>query len=320
MDDREDDRGDNGSAVDEVSDVIELDNLDDNDYNLDSANTADAASSSAVNTKYWRLQKAMKNDPAEKEHLLAIADHYKQSTTYGFHVKQWIGEKWTKPIISVLNQFALFKCMHAQCVFSTNSKEDMEMHMNHHLALIEVLSNENGSIDKAMRAEQIKFRDCSYCDFSGHSNKEILDHVLAEHEQCIFQCAYCFYRSIEVDNITLHYDAHHSKEERQIYLCGDVREFREQDREMLQEDVEKVQKIQCGQGKQFIVLRFIFKSSLIFIFLSLSYSVFYDLLMRLFSLFHSSLFYNDILFLFFFFIHRRLLGGVWYIWRSIPAH
>lgn len=235
---------DNRSEIIEMSKVIELDDFE----------TTDAVSDTPVeNTKYWRMQNAIKNDPAEKEHLLAIADHYKQPTTYGFHVKQWISEKWTKPAVSVITQFALFKCMHTQCRFSTHSKEDMEMHMNHHLALIDVIHSADGTLDRTIREEQIKFRDCSYCDFTAHSNKELLDHVLAEHEQCIFQCAYCFYRSIEVDNIALHYDVHHAKEERQIYLCGEVREFREQDREILQEDVEKVPKIQCGQGKHSLI-------------------------------------------------------------------
>ncbi|XP_055299346.1 uncharacterized protein LOC129566958 [Sitodiplosis mosellana] len=224
------------SIINEVPNVIDLDDFGAADH------------SPAENTKYWRMQKAIKNDPAEKEHLLAVAEHYKQSKTYAFKVKQWISEKWTKPTISIISQFALFKCMHSQCRFSSSSKEDMESHMEHHLALIDVLQDSaDGTLDKTVRGEQIKFRDCSYCDFNAHSNKEILDHVLVEHEQCIFQCAYCFYRSVEVDNITLHYDVHHAKEEREIYLCGDVREFREQDREMLQEDVGKIPKIQCGQ-------------------------------------------------------------------------
>lgn len=309
-----DDHYDNGSESNEMSNVMDLHDFDATDA---------VAKSPGENTKYWRMQNAIKNDPAEKEHLLAVVDHYKQSTIYGFHVKQWISEKWTKPIISTITQFALFKCMHAQCRFSTNSKEDMEMHMNHHLALIHVLQSADEKLDRTIRDEQIKFRDCSYCDFHGHSNKEILDHVLAEHEQCIFQCAYCFYRSIEVDNIALHFDAHHAKEERQIYLCGKVREFREQDREVLQEDVVKVPKIECGQGKQFMIVLTFFSLSSHFLslYLSISLSLFlifflsFSLLYPKPFLFHLQLIVlcSSLSCFFLSFTYRRLFSRIWYV-------
>lgn len=73
-----------------------------------------------------------------------------------------------------------------------------------------------------------------------------------EHRRSIFQCAFCFYRTIEMDNMALHMQSCHPHSgSKQILLCGDVREFSQQDEEELMEQDREthVKKMECGQGK-----------------------------------------------------------------------
>lgn len=199
--------------------------------------------------KHWRLEKTIKSDPAERERFSAVIELYTQDTTHSFQVKQWIDDYWTKPAIRWISQFALFKCMHPQCIFSTDDKDDMAMHLDSHLTFMDILCESSGSLDRKIRDEQKKFRDCCYCDLEANSNNELLEHIVVDHSQSIFQCKYCFYRSTEVDYIMVHYESFHSLEQREIYLCGETREFREEDREMLLTDSKyNMETIKCGQG------------------------------------------------------------------------
>lgn len=71
-----------------------------------------------------------------------------------------------------------------------------------------------------------------------------------DHRRCIFQCAFCFFRTIEMDNVIVHMEKYHSDKKKVVLLCGESREFLEQDEEILQQDCENfVTKIRCGQGE-----------------------------------------------------------------------
>lgn len=217
---------------------------------------AETASAIAVTQKAiqqpsdWQVQRSLKNDPHERDNLLSVVGHYSEIVQHGHQVKQWIDDYWTKPTIATITQFALFKCMHSKCIFSTDNVVDMALHMDSHLTLIDVMKCQNGQLDKRIRDEQIKFRDCSYCDLEANFNNELLAHLVEEHSPSIFQCAHCFYRSIEVDNIILHYESFHAAEKPEILLCGDVLEFGQQDNELLRDECEKnIDKIKCGQSK-----------------------------------------------------------------------
>lgn len=203
------------------------------------------------NEKYWRIQKCLKDDPAERESHKNIIEHYTQSRNYMFNVKQWLDDSDTKLSVNRISQYALFKCMHPHCIFATDSDDDMIMHMDSHLTFIDVLKAQNSdSLNKTMRDEQIKFRHCCYCDLEANSNRVLINHINDEHSQSIFQCSYCFYRSIEVDSMIQHYESFHPTNKCEILLYGESREFRQQDYEMLIHDIEiNVDKIKCGQGK-----------------------------------------------------------------------
>lgn len=210
-------------------------------------------SNSLEPAKYWRLQNWLKDDPAERESHWNVAHHYTQITASKFQVKKEMAAIWTKPSLGTLSQYALFKCMHSQCIFATDADEDMSIHMESHLTLIDVLKSRNGdSMTKTMRDQQIQFRDCCYCNFEACTNNELINHIADEHGQSVFQCSHCFYRSIEVDHIMFHYESCHPNEKREVLLCGETCEFRQQDHEMLINDCEmNIEKIKCGQGKRF---------------------------------------------------------------------
>lgn len=205
--------------------------------------------------KYWRIQNCLKDDPAERESHWIVADYYTQITSYKFHVTKWTLKRntCTKPTIGTMSQYALFKCMHSQCIFVTDTEEDMNIHMNSHLTFIDVLKSRNDvTMTKSMRDRQIQFRHCSYCDFEAGTNHQLINHIADEHGQSSFQCSYCFYRCVEVDHIMLHYESFHPDDKRDVLLCGETCEFRQQDHEMLINYCEmNIKNIKCGQGKSF---------------------------------------------------------------------
>lgn len=189
-------------------------------------------------------------------------------------VRPWIeGDYGQKPCINTMTQFALYKCMHEKCIFATNSMEHWFIHMKVHLQVIDYFTKEN-MLEKSTRSNLIKFRECAYCGYEAKANHDVIRHSEEEHHRSIFQCALCFYRTIEMDNMTMHMESFHSASvQNEVYLCGDTREFNQQDEEILDQDLEtNVMKIQCGQGKmreiRFISVSFEFAINLMCFFLS----------------------------------------------------
>lgn len=123
--------------------------------------------------------------------------------------------------------------------------------MKVHFQLIDYFKDKQ-ILDKSIRDKLIKFRDCPYCSYEARANHDMIRHMEEEHRRSIFQCAVCYYRTIEIDNMVLHMKNYHPASDRnEIYLCGKTREFEQQDDEILDQDVEiNVKKIQCGQGMQ----------------------------------------------------------------------
>lgn len=167
-------------------------------------------------------------------------------------VRPWIEDDYgRKPAINVITQFALYKCMHEQCIFATNKLEQWLVHMTVHIQLIDFFKKQE-VLDKSTRSRLIKFRECSYCGYEAKANHDVVRHLEEEHHRSIFQCSLCFYRTIEYDNMMLHMNTYHPANggQQEVYLCGDTLEFNQQDDETLDQDVENnVEKMKCGQGK-----------------------------------------------------------------------
>lgn len=144
----------------------------------------------------------------------------------GYIVKPWIENDFSTKISFRLDtQYALFKCMHSMCIFATNDRDLHQEHLENHLKFIRVLDN-CGKISNDMLQIQEKYLDCCYCDWHLRSCAKLVNHILDEHKISIFQCQYCFYRTIEGDNILLHYEKFHLFEKKNEFLLCDGDERR----------------------------------------------------------------------------------------------
>lgn len=205
---------------------------------------------------------ALKMDPDAEEILLNVNEEYKalmklrksNHSPYNVGVRPWFLEDYAKKRdINVITQFALFKCMHEWCMFATDTEKKWEIHMGEHIKLMDVLTN-NGQLDNDYRAELIKFRECSYCGSEPHTKKyaayQVCRHMDMEHRRNTIQCAYCFYRTIEMDNIVIHMETYHPNVGYDILLYDLHREFSQKDEEILRDGREQyITKIKCGLGK-----------------------------------------------------------------------
>lgn len=194
------------------------------------------------------MNNPIKMDRNEEQNFLDMADHYKQVSLYDYHVRPWIDADYAnKAIRSIITQFALFKCMHDKCNFATNSDELWSLHMVEHLKLIDILQK-NKMLTNEIRSEQNKFRECPYCIIDRHRDYHVTAHIETEHRRSIFQCSFCYYRSIEIENIFLHYNEFHANEPKEILLCGEQREFEHDNgNDILWEGEQYIEQFKCGK-------------------------------------------------------------------------
>lgn len=199
----------------------------------------DSAGFKAMNDDPFKL------DPDEKSILKGVSDFYRQTNDHCIAVRPWIvGDETKKPSMSLITQFALFKCMHPNCIFSTDLEDKWTEHMIDHIKLMDVFQ-QNNWLTTRIRENQIKFRECPYCPVEFGSNCEVTSHIEEEHRRSILQCAYCFYRTIEMDNIVLHYAQFHDDKNAEILLTADWRAFEDRDNELLIEGIQYFREIEC---------------------------------------------------------------------------
>ncbi|GLV36934.1 small ovary [Carabus blaptoides fortunei] len=86
----------------------------------------------------------------------------------------------------------LYKCPLETCAYSTKVKKQFETHFNNHNCT-------------AMGYY------CVYC-MSVVRSGNLLGHIDSKHGHCLFQCAYCFYRSIVASYVIIHQKKYHCKE------------------------------------------------------------------------------------------------------------
>lgn len=184
--------------------------------------------------------------------LKSVIDHInEQNDASTIVVRPWIDNVDRKFSNDTISQFALYKCMSEKCLFATDSMKQWQTHMNSHHQLIGYFERQH-LLDKSTRDRLIKFRQCSYCEFQAKADQQIIWHMEEEHRRSIFQCANCFYRTIEIDNMVLHMQIYHPGND-EILLCSESRGFDQQDQEILEQDCGAyVKKIRCDQGDKFI--------------------------------------------------------------------
>lgn len=200
--------------------------------------------------------------PYDPETLLKVHEQYKimkKWIPYIENVRPWFLEDYAKkPEINVITQFALYKCMHDVCLFACDSEENWKAHMDEHLNLIDFLGTKS-LLDRNYRTELTKFRECPYCGSESNcgnatNNKKRFDqvcrHMEMEHRRNTMQCAYCFFRTIEMDHMVWHMEKYHATCALEILLYGIHRDFQDSDLEILNEGCSQyITEIKCNLGE-----------------------------------------------------------------------
>lgn len=137
-----------------------------------------------------------KVDPETEKALLSVFSNYDENKLeYKYEVRPWgICMDRKKPIIHIMTQFALYKCMHPWCVYGTDNEQHWESHMKKHIQMIDVLTKHLPDLGKAGRDEHIQFRKCPYCLHMAKSNFQVINHM-AQHRRNAFQVCFpclCF--------------------------------------------------------------------------------------------------------------------------------
>lgn len=204
----------------------------------------------------------LKSDPGDEEILLRVHAEYKSleklkadnRSPYTVDVRPYIlGDYAKKRSINTMMQYALYKCMYDWCMYATNSETDWQAHMDRHLQLMDVITKKK-LLTNEYRSQLIKFRECCYCGSEAqdkkHSAHQVCHHMEMQHSRNTLQCAFCFYRTVETDNMVSHMEVHHPKANHEILVYGIHREFQQKDEEILQDGCEQyIKKIICSQGK-----------------------------------------------------------------------
>lgn len=234
-----------------ISLLIEIDREGDTSDDDDVIFVANFPSNNAVESNTTEIDTV---DNLTNQTLRIIANEYINqigATNTDIVVRPWMTdvECARKPYINTISQFALYKCMLDKCVYATNTKDSFEIHIKMHDQVIDYFEKENFFDNNQTRDKLNKFRECAYCNYKSKANHQLIEHMEKMHRRCIFQCSNCFYRTIEVDNILLHQKTYHPTGENAILLCGEKREFHQQDEDILGKADQNVMKIRCGQGK-----------------------------------------------------------------------
>lgn len=199
----------------------------------------------------------LKADPGAREVLLAAHRAYKSFKTmnaFKIIVRPYILEDYARKLdINMITQFALYKCMHDACLFACDSEEKWIAHMEQHSSLIDLLGEELKRRPN-YKNELLKFGECPYCGYEPNRRKDVkcrlLDavcrHMAMEHIRNTIQCAHCYYRTNEMDNIIFHMERYHPSCDRKILLCGIHREFQDSDLEELKQCDQHIVRIKCN--------------------------------------------------------------------------
>lgn len=142
--------------------------------------------------------------------------------------------------------FALFKCMANDCLFTCQSKEIMAVHLQNHEQNRQTapVEKEDSKVDWADHLE------CAYCCEYLTSWVDLIEHIMATHSNNIFQCQYCFYRSIDAYATFHHQQKFHKGRQPAILMCNgfDRTIIQKNMKELVMKQVDNVIPIVCPEG------------------------------------------------------------------------
>lgn len=126
------------------------------------------------NSNYMEV---IKTDPMDEQSKQNIADDYDQNNQNEIVVRPYMdGDYARKLCIDEMCQFALYKCMHAKCIFATNSMESWQIHMSLHGQMIDYFYDK-GLLVKHVRDSLIRFRECPYCGFEAKADHQVVSRI-----------------------------------------------------------------------------------------------------------------------------------------------
>ncbi|XP_055312059.1 uncharacterized protein LOC129574245 isoform X2 [Sitodiplosis mosellana] len=170
------------------------------------------------------------------------------------HLKPWTNGENTKSARAELklkrecSLVALFKCMAKDCIFTTSDKEKMLEHLSNHEDFImqQASYGKNHSIQ-----DHSSWLECCYCEEIEGSCSILVDHIINEHATSIFQCPYCFYRSVDRGNVSSHLKQYHSHEdEKYILVCGtETKGLTNEITDIVRVQHERVQMVRCPEAE-----------------------------------------------------------------------
>lgn len=160
---------------------------------------------------------------------------------------------------------ALFKCMAIDCIFTTSDRSAMLTHLNNHEDfLMQPTNSLLGYTDSD------SWLECCYCEKILDSCTLLVDHIVCEialnnnqkkdiqknkhiclflqeqqHSSSIFQCAYCFYRSVDPCNVNSHINSHHKDKHRMVLICGTHPKCLSEEIDILTSKSKNLKRVQC---------------------------------------------------------------------------
>lgn len=168
------------------------------------------------------------------------------------HLKPWTKCLNTKSIQAETklkrdySLMALFKCMANDCIFTTSDKDKMLEHLYNHEDFI--VQQASYSTHHNIQDDN-SWLECCYCEEIPGSCGTLVQHIINEHATSIFQCPYCFYRSVDRQNVSSHLKYYHSREdEKYIMVCGtETKGLTNEIANILQARREKIKMLQCPE-------------------------------------------------------------------------
>lgn len=153
-------------------------------------------------------------------------------------------ETTIKQMLRDVSLIALYKCMSINCIFTTDDPIIMFEHINNHEEHVRLCQN---SSNQTKSLDHISWLECSYCDKMEDSCALLIKHIQNVHSTSIYQCAYCFYRTVDPSNIVTHQKMYHAKQELLILVAmGQTKHLYSQIDFMLKGKNEFVHPIKCG--------------------------------------------------------------------------
>ncbi|GLH14763.1 Uncharacterized protein GBIM_19083 [Gryllus bimaculatus] len=135
----------------------------------------------------------------------------------------------------------LFKCMAKHCTFTSESPKYFEEHCWKHVYLFQKLkpdnserseggtgndcpgqTSEDSDVAIMRKIEAGAWPQCAYCCTLHSTPKSLNSHVQEEHGQCLYQCAYCFFRAIAYSYVVLHQNTNHTDMRITVLLCRKI--------------------------------------------------------------------------------------------------